>query len=96
MIGPLTVTMVRENWAAIHDDSGRRICALYGDNAEADAFVLTEAFNQAPMLRAELAAAKAENARLREMMAKWGMASRGASVGQDAAVSVSQSVKGEG
>lgn len=72
MIGPLTITVLREGWAAIYDDSGRRICALYGDNAEADANALAEAFNQAPMLRDELAAVKAENARLRAMMAKWG------------------------
>jgi len=64
MILPLSVVIVNDTWAAIHNGAGNRVCAVYGDSAVADAFALADAVN-------EVAALKERIAHLEELIKRW-------------------------
>lgn len=51
MILPLSVVIVNDTWAAIHNGAGNRVCAVYGDSAVADAFALANAVNEVAALK---------------------------------------------
>ena len=57
---PLTAVPVNDAWVSIYDATGRRVCAIYGDTALADARDLVNAVNERAALRAENVRLRAE------------------------------------